>query len=52
MNWLNQLFTRRRLYKDVSDEIQEHLEEKLRSWLRTGCREKKPRRRLAARLGM
>jgi predicted permease len=29
MNWLRQLFSRRRLYKDLSEEIQEHLEEKI-----------------------
>jgi macrolide transport system ATP-binding/permease protein len=29
MNWLKQLFSRRRLYNDLSDEIREHLEEKI-----------------------
>ncbi len=29
MNWIRQLFRRRRLYGDLSDEIQEHLEEKI-----------------------
>src|SRR5271155_940684 len=29
MSWLRQLFSRRRLYKDLSEEIQEHLEEKI-----------------------
>ena len=28
MNWFQQLFSRRRLYDDVSAEIREHLEEK------------------------
>jgi predicted permease len=29
MNWLKQLFSRGRLYNDLSDEIQQHLEEKI-----------------------
>jgi predicted permease len=29
MNWIRQLFSRRRLYRDLSEEIQEHLEEKI-----------------------
>ena len=29
MNWIKQLFSRRRLYGDLSEEIQEHLEEKI-----------------------
>jgi hypothetical protein len=29
MNWLKQLFSRRRLHNDLSDEIREHLEEKI-----------------------
>ena len=29
MNWIKQLFSRRRLYGDLSDEIQEHLAEKV-----------------------
>ena len=29
MNWLRQLFSRRRLYRDLSDEIQAHLDEKV-----------------------
>src|SRR5579864_6865014 len=29
MSWLGRLFSRRRLYKDLSEEIQEHLEEKI-----------------------
>ncbi len=29
MNWLKQLFSRRRLYNDLSDEMQQHLEEKI-----------------------
>ncbi len=29
MNWIKQLFSRRRLYSDLSEEIREHLEEKI-----------------------
>ncbi len=29
MNWLKQLFSRRRFYGDLSEEIREHLEEKI-----------------------
>src|SRR5271165_2433437 len=29
MNWLKQMFSRRRLYGDLSEEIREHLEEKV-----------------------
>jgi hypothetical protein len=29
MNWLKQLFSRRRLYNDLSEEIRAHLEEKI-----------------------
>jgi len=29
MTWLKQLFSRRRLYDDLSEEIREHLEEKI-----------------------
>ena len=29
MNWIKQLFSRRRLYNDLSEEIHEHLEEKI-----------------------
>jgi putative ABC transport system permease protein len=29
MNWVKQLFSRRRLYGDLSEEFQEHLEEKI-----------------------
>ncbi len=29
MNWLKQIFSRRRLYNDLSDELQQHLEEKI-----------------------
>ena len=32
MNWLTQLFSRRRLYGDLSAEIEEHLSEKIDEW--------------------
>jgi putative ABC transport system permease protein len=36
MNLLKQLFSRRRLYNDLSDEIREHLEEKIEELVATG----------------
>jgi predicted permease len=36
MNWLTQLFSRRRLYSDLSQEIQEHLEEKVEELVAEG----------------
>jgi len=36
MNWFKQLFSRRRLYDDLSEEIQEHLEEKIEEVVATG----------------
>jgi predicted permease len=36
MNWLKQLFSRRRLYNDLSDEIREHLEEKIAELVSSG----------------
>ena len=29
MNWIKQLFSRRRIYSDLSAEIQEHLDERV-----------------------
>src|SRR5260221_12060823 len=29
MKWLKQLFSRRRIYRDLSEEIQQHIEEKI-----------------------
>ena len=43
MTWLKQLFSRSRLYGDLSEEIQEHLEEKSKSWLLAGCPGKRRR---------
>jgi predicted permease len=36
MNWLRQLFSRRRLYGDLSEEIREHLEEKVEELVSAG----------------
>jgi putative ABC transport system permease protein len=36
MNWFKQLFSRRRLYNDLSEEIQEHLEEKIEELVAAG----------------
>ncbi len=40
MNWLKQLFTRRRAYKDLSDEMQQHLEEKIEELVANGMSKK------------
>jgi predicted permease len=36
MNWLKQLFSRRKLYSDLSGEVQQHLEEKIEELLARG----------------
>jgi hypothetical protein len=36
MNWVGQLFSRRRVYRDLSEEIREHLEEKIEELLVSG----------------
>jgi len=36
MNWFKQLFSRGRLYSDLSDEIQEHLDEKIEELVANG----------------
>lgn len=40
MNWLKQLFSRRRLYDDLGEEIREHLEEKMEEFVRNGMSRK------------
>jgi predicted permease len=40
MNWLKQLFSRRRLYGELSDEMQQHLEEKIEELVATGISRK------------
>ena len=40
MNWLKQLFSRRRLYNDLSDEMQQHLEEKIEELIAAGMSKK------------
>jgi predicted permease len=44
VNWLRQLVSRRRLYSDLSDEIREHLEEKVEELVASGM----PRKEAAA----
>src|SRR6266480_260660 len=44
MNWFKQLFSRRRLYDDLSEEIHEHLEEKIEELAASGM----PRKEAAA----
>jgi len=44
MNWFKQLFSRRRLYNDLSEEIQVYLEEKIEELVATGM----PRKEAAA----
>ena len=36
MNWLKQLFSRRQLYSDLSDEMRQHLEEKIEELVASG----------------
>jgi hypothetical protein len=40
MTWLKQVFSRRKLYGDLSDEIQQHLEEKIEELVATGMSRK------------
>jgi putative ABC transport system permease protein len=40
MNWLKQLFSRRGLYSDLSDEMQQHLEEKIEDLVASGMSKK------------
>ncbi|MGH9743341.1 MAG: ADOP family duplicated permease [Candidatus Acidiferrum sp.] len=40
MSWLKQLFSRRRLYDDLSTEIQQHLEEKIEGLIASGLSKK------------
>ena len=36
MNWLRQLFSRRKLYRELSEEIREHIEEKIEELVADG----------------
>jgi len=36
MNWITQIFSRRRIYSDISEELQQHLEEKTEDLIRAG----------------
>ena len=40
MNWFKQLFSRRRLYNDLSEEIREHLEQKIEELVASGMSKK------------
>jgi len=40
MNWIKQMFSRRRLYDDLSEEIQEHLDEKIEELVASGMSRK------------
>src|SRR6266404_212752 len=40
MNWFKQLFSRRRLYNDLSEEIQQHLQEKIEELVASGIHRK------------
>ena len=40
MNWVKQLFSRRRFYNDLSGEMQQHLEEKIEELVATGLSRK------------
>lgn len=40
MNWVKQLFSRRRLYDDLSEEIREHLEERIEELVASGMSRK------------
>jgi macrolide transport system ATP-binding/permease protein len=40
MNWLKQIFSRRRLYNDLSDEMRQHLEEKIDELVASGISKK------------
>ena len=40
MTWLKQLFSRRRLYNDISEEIREHLEQKIEELVASGMSKK------------
>jgi len=44
MNWLKQLFSRRRFYGDLSEEIREHLEEKIEELVASGMPRKEAAR--------
>src|SRR5580704_18528690 len=40
MNWLRQMFSRRRLYNELSDEMQQHIEEKIEELVAAGMSKK------------
>src|SRR6266446_6808556 len=52
MTWLKQLFSRRRLYGDLSEEIREHLEEKIEELVAGGMSREEAAYAAAANLAM
>jgi len=52
MKWLKQLFSRRRIYRDLSEEIREHIEEKTEELVAGGMPKKRLPRLHAENLGM
>jgi len=52
VNWLKQLFSGRRLYGELSEEIRKDFHERSRSWLRMACQGKKRSRLPGESLGM
>ena len=50
MNWLRQLFSRRRAFGDLSEEIREHLEEKIEELVAGGMSREEAATRGAARV--
>lgn len=40
MSWFQRIFTRHRLYSDLSEEIQEHLDEKIEELVASGMSRK------------
>ena len=51
MDWLRQLFTRRRIYDDLSEEIQQHLDEKIEALMAQGMGREEAARRAKREFG-
>jgi putative ABC transport system permease protein len=52
MSWLEQLFSRRRRYDELSESIREHLDEKIEDMIDRGMTRKKQNARPVANLAM
>jgi len=50
MNWIQHLFKRRRVYDDLSQEIEQHLREKVDELVAGGMSRQEPKMRLEGRL--